>query len=127
MFLLFLFLESMKNDATYLPNFQWSAGSPQEGAADCVQSLASQGFVICAVAQFWRIFLSGAAELCEKIKRLFVKIEGKTALDRPSRGFLVSGSAVCRQTYGAQSRTGSLQLFLCFPRVGVECPFPEHS
>jgi hypothetical protein len=54
MVLLFSFLESMKNVQTYLPNFQSSAGGSQAGAACLVQRFAAQGFVMCAVAQFWR-------------------------------------------------------------------------
>jgi hypothetical protein len=37
MFLLFSFLESIKNAEPYLPIFQSSAGGSQAGAADLVQ------------------------------------------------------------------------------------------
>jgi hypothetical protein len=57
MVLLFSFLESMKNVGPYLPIFQWSAGGSQVGVADLVQRFASQGFVMCAVAQFSRNLL----------------------------------------------------------------------
>jgi hypothetical protein len=64
MFLLLLFLESMKIAESYLPIYQSSAGGSQPGAAKMVQCVASQGFVMCADAQFSRIFLSGAVKSC---------------------------------------------------------------
>jgi hypothetical protein len=39
MFLLFSFLQSTKIAETYLPNFQWSAGGSQAGAAELVQCI----------------------------------------------------------------------------------------
>jgi hypothetical protein len=52
MFLLFSFLESIKNAEPYLPVFQSSADGSQAGAADLVQRWLWSVLDVCA----WRTF-----------------------------------------------------------------------
>ena len=72
----------MKNGGLYLPSFQSSAGSSQEGAAGLVQSFASQTLATVALPQFWLLILLCLAMRRERTRAFVVKITGETALDK---------------------------------------------